>query len=102
MGIAVALTFAHVRLHTKALESIRIINGYSQAELARRSGLSQGHISELERGEKRARPATIKKLADALCVPMSSLLTVLDDDEDSQMRGDATSRARSGGHTETH
>lgn len=57
-----------------ALTSIRILTGYSQAELARCSGLSQGHISELERGDKTPRPGTVKKLAVALGVPMPTLL----------------------------
>lgn len=71
----VLLTFRGVRLNPTALTSLRFLAGYSQAELARRSGLSQGHISELERGDKEARPATIKKLATALGVPMPALLT---------------------------
>lgn len=57
-----------------ALTTIRVLAGYSQAELARRSGLSQGHISELERGDKTPRPGTVKKLAVALGVPMPALL----------------------------
>jgi transcriptional regulator with XRE-family HTH domain len=61
-------------MNPSCLAKIRFLAGYSQAELARRSGLSQGHISELERGEKQARPATIKKLALALGVPIPSLL----------------------------
>lgn len=64
-----------MRLNPTALTALRVLAGFSQAELARRSGLSQGHISELERGDKDARPATIKKLATALSVPMPALLT---------------------------
>lgn len=78
----VALTVHAVRLNPAALTSLRVLAGFSQAELARRSGLSQGHISELERGDKDARPATIKKLATALSVPMPALLTGTEDTKD--------------------
>lgn len=75
-----ALTLWGVRLNPASLAALRIFAGLSQAELARRSGLSQGHISELERGGKDARPATIKKLAQALAVPMPALLRNHDDE----------------------
>lgn len=58
----------------EAMASLRILAGYSQAGLARKAGLSQGHMSELERGDKQPRPETIKKLAVALNVPMPALL----------------------------
>lgn len=64
-------------LNPEALATIRVLAGYSQAELARQAGMSQGHISELEKGSKKARPATIKKLATVLNVPMGSLMTVV-------------------------
>lgn len=63
-------------LNPAALAAIRVLNGLSQAELSRRAGVSQGHISELERGDKKASPKTIKKLADTLGVPMGALMTV--------------------------
>lgn len=69
-----------LKLNPVALERLRVLAGCSQAELARRSGLSQGHISELERGDKTARPGTIKKLATALNVPMPFLLHRSEDD----------------------
>lgn len=64
-------------INAAALASIRQLNGLSQAELARRSGVSQGYISELESGTKsQSGPATIKKLADALSVPIGALAAV--------------------------
>ena len=65
-------------LNREALFTIRVLSGFSQAELARRSGVSQGHISELEKdgGTKNASPATIKKLAEALGVPVGALMNV--------------------------
>lgn len=63
-------------MNPAALTALRVMAGLSQAELARRSGLSQSHISELERGDKEARPGTVKKLADALAVPLPALMVV--------------------------
>lgn len=63
-------------MNPATLTALRILAGYSQAELARQADMSQGHISELERGDKVARPETIKKLAEALKVPMPALLAV--------------------------
>lgn len=63
-------------MNPAALTAMRVLAGLSQAELARRSGVSQGHISELERGDKKASPRTIKRLAEALAVPMPALMTV--------------------------
>lgn len=65
-----------MRLNPEALVTIRERTGYSQAELARQSGVSQGHISEMERGDKNASPKTIKKLADALACPIGALVSL--------------------------
>lgn len=73
------MTHSKLRLNPEVLSALRVLVGFSQAELARRSGLSQGHISELERGDKEPRPATLKKLSQALAVPMSALLTIRSD-----------------------
>jgi transcriptional regulator with XRE-family HTH domain len=62
-------------LNREALIAIRVLAGFSQAELSRRSNVSQGHISGIEKGEKKnVQPATIKKLADAMGVPMGALM----------------------------
>lgn len=64
-------------LNAAALTSFRQLNGLSQAELARRSKVSQGFISELESGTKtQASPAIIKKLADALNIPLAAIAAV--------------------------
>lgn len=60
-----------------ALAAIRQLAGHSQASLSRESSVSQGHISDLESGTKKnASPATIKKLAEALGVPMGAIAAV--------------------------
>jgi transcriptional regulator with XRE-family HTH domain len=64
-----------VQMNPATLTALRILAGMSQAELSRRSGVSQGHISDLESGARNASPKTIKKLAEALAVPMPALMS---------------------------
>ncbi|MGJ5182124.1 helix-turn-helix domain-containing protein [Bradyrhizobium oligotrophicum] len=48
--------------------------GLSQDELARRAGISQGYLSEIEVGRKSGDVQTLRKLADALKVTLDSLV----------------------------
>lgn len=50
------------------LRDVRIEKGMTQEELAERSGVHRDTILKLETGQRDARPATLKKLADALGV----------------------------------
>ena len=50
----------------------------SQIELARRAGVSQPFIHDLENGNRNARPETMRKVANALGVPVDSLREVQD------------------------
>ncbi len=61
------------RLNAEALRAIRERSGLTVTDLARLSGISQPHISNLENGSRRATPPTIKALAVALGVPMMAL-----------------------------
>lgn len=47
---------------------------WSQAELARRVGVTQGQIAKIERGDRSARLSTAARLADALGVGLDDLL----------------------------
>jgi transcriptional regulator with XRE-family HTH domain len=67
-----------MRLNRHALRVIRERSGLSLTELARTAGISQPHLSNLERGRRQASPATVRRLADALRVPVPALLA---DDE---------------------
>lgn len=58
---------------SNGIREARIAAGLTQAELAGRSGLTQSHISRLENGEHSPSHATVKKIADALGIPVSSL-----------------------------
>lgn len=48
--------------------------GWSQMELARQSGVSQGHISSIIRGEKQPTVTIIEKLATAFGMRPGELL----------------------------
>jgi transcriptional regulator with XRE-family HTH domain len=56
------------------MRRLREVRGWSQRDLAAKSGVAQNTISQLERGERKAMPSTVRKLADALDVEPSVLL----------------------------
>jgi transcriptional regulator with XRE-family HTH domain len=67
-----------VKVNPWALTCVRERSGFTQTELARRSGISQGRISELEHGDRHghplhARPSTARALANALDVPILAI-----------------------------
>jgi transcriptional regulator with XRE-family HTH domain len=51
------------------------MRGMNQVDLAEASGVAQNTISEIELGKREARPGTLKKLAGALGVEISDLLS---------------------------
>lgn len=57
------------------LRQIRKRRGVSQEKLAELAGLHQTYISSVERGERNISLLNISKLAKALDVPMSKLLS---------------------------
>jgi transcriptional regulator with XRE-family HTH domain len=61
------------------LATLRLKRGWSQRELARRSGVRQSLLSELERGRKTDTTGrTLVKLAQALGVSVDTLLGTFD------------------------
>ena len=56
------------------LKDLRIESNLSQAELAERSGISQGYLSSLERGEKQPTLPVLKRLASALGISVAALV----------------------------
>ncbi len=56
-----------------ALRRIRRLRGKSQTDLARASGVAQDTISQLELGKREPQGRTLRKLAEALDVPLSAL-----------------------------
>jgi transcriptional regulator with XRE-family HTH domain len=56
------------------VRSVRAARGYSQEELADRSGLNRTYVGSVERGERNVSLLNIHKLAAALGVAPSTLL----------------------------
>lgn len=70
-----SVTVFHMEINPAALKAVRENGGHSQLSLAKASGVSQGHISDIEAkpGPVPIRPATAKKLATALNVPIAAI-----------------------------
>lgn len=83
-----------MKLNPAALAVIRILAGYSQSELARKSGIGQGSISGFEAGKWGAAPSTLRKLAETLGVPVAALIT----DPTAEQIADALDRVSSRVH----
>ena len=48
------------------LKNLREVKGLSLLDLEKTTGIGNGHLSAIEREEKNPRPATVKKICDAL------------------------------------
>ena len=60
------------------IKRLRVSAGYTVSELARRAGLSQGYLSQIEMGRARPSVRALAKTAQALAVPLTSLLSESD------------------------
>ena len=59
----------------KLIKTLRERRGWSQSELARKAGIRQGVLSDIESGKtKHPRIDTIAAIAQALGVPMEKLM----------------------------
>lgn len=63
------------------LKKLRIISNYSQMQLAQKAGISQCHLSSLERGVKQPTLPVLKRLAAALGISIAELI---DEDDTSK------------------
>ncbi len=48
------------------LRAVRNWRGLTQAEVAEKSGLTQGYLSDLEAGKREGTPQTLRKIAEAM------------------------------------
>lgn len=60
-----------------SVAALRLRKGWSQAELARRAETSQPYIARLERGQVDPQVSTVRKLAQALAVPVAVLVEAI-------------------------
>ena len=57
-----------------AIKALRIERNLSQLELSHRSGMSPAQLCKIERGRNGLTTSTLRRLADALDVPVSALM----------------------------
>lgn len=62
-----------LRQNGAAIRSLREKDGWHQPEFAKRVGMSQAALSNIEREKRSARPATIHRIAHALRVPVAAI-----------------------------
>lgn len=62
-----------LRQNGPAIRSLREKDGWHQPEFARKVGMSQAALSNIEREKRSARPATIHRIARALRVPVAAI-----------------------------
>lgn len=70
---AAAGTGYRLRLNGVAVRVLRESLGVTAADLAKRAGLSPGHLSRLERGSRQTGSAKIASIAGALQVPREAI-----------------------------
>lgn len=58
----------------KALRLLRVFNELSQAEMAKKLGVTKSWISEIENGHKAPTLALLQSYADVLDIPLSSIM----------------------------
>jgi XRE family transcriptional regulator, regulator of sulfur utilization len=68
-----------LRQNGAAIRSLREKDGWHQPEFARKVGMSQSALSNIEREKRSARPATIHRIARALRVPVAAITREHDD-----------------------
>lgn len=63
-----------MRCNPSALRTIRERSGLSISALAREAGISQPHLTNIEKGDRQASPDVLVKLATALKVELTAIL----------------------------
>jgi transcriptional regulator with XRE-family HTH domain len=64
-----------VRVNGPVIRNLRSYQGFNGAEFARQCEISPQYLSDLERGKRiGAHPAVVKRIAEALGVPMRSIV----------------------------
>lgn len=62
-----------MKINREALIALRELNGLSGAGLARKTGLAQSHMWNIETGRRDPSPEAAKKIADALGVSIAAI-----------------------------
>jgi transcriptional regulator with XRE-family HTH domain len=73
----------------RALRLVRVYHDLSQAEAARRVGLSKSYLSELEAGRKKVSLDVLEKYSSTFKVPVSSLMLFAEQSNHEGFSGDS-------------
>lgn len=68
-------------INGEAVKAIRELAGISQPELARRCGISQAGLSNIERRVRKASPQLSRVIADQLGVSLDAITSVVSEPE---------------------
>lgn len=66
------------RITGQVIGRLRVQQGLSQEELAKKSGIARSHLAMIENGKKSASVETLWKIAEALGIKLSYLLDVIE------------------------
>jgi transcriptional regulator with XRE-family HTH domain len=61
------------RTNGESIRAIREPLGIPQQDLAEMAGISRSHMNKIEQGVEQPSPVTIRKIADALGVPLAAI-----------------------------
>lgn len=64
-------------VNREALRAIRELTGIEQSELAARCGITQSHLSNIERGKRAPSAPVLRALADKLGVSLDAISTAV-------------------------
>lgn len=76
----------------KAIKMCRVQRNLTQAELAKKVGLSDSYISLMEQGKRDPSMSTIESIADALHVPLFILVFLASDKVESELGEELTEK----------
>lgn len=71
----------------RKIRRLRYLKGLSQGSFARRIGVSQAYICQIELEQKHPGPELAQKIADELGVPLTRIFTLEEDSPSKQATG---------------
>ena len=66
------------------IKKLRKEKGMTQKELAKKLGFSPSHLGQYENGYRNPKPSTVKKIADALEVPVSKIIGMVPEETETE------------------
>jgi transcriptional regulator with XRE-family HTH domain len=80
----------------KAVRRLRTLQGLSQEEFGEESGLHRTYVSQLERGLKSPSLRTMQRIAGALGIKLSELITIVEQESETLHSAEEDGKAGEG------